>query len=76
MNNIREIESKISSILFSNPNKEITMLLFMILGGMDENFRLKVLDDITDEMKSPSGKSERELMQDIMQGYLNNRLKE
>lgn len=76
MNNIREIESKIASIISNNPNKELTMLIFMLLGGIDDNFRLRTLDKITDEMKSPSDKSEQELMQDIMQGYLNNRLKE
>lgn len=75
MENIRLIEDKISNILLQNPNQDITMLLFMLLGGMDDNFRLKVLDTITDEMKSPSGKSSSDLMQSIMSSYLNNRLK-
>lgn len=75
MTNIHKIESKISSILANNPNKDITMLLFMLLGGMDEDFRLRVLDKITDEMRSPSGKKDKELMQDIMNSYLNLRLR-
>lgn len=75
MTNIHKIESKISSILANNPNKDITMLLFMLLGGIDEDFRLRVLDKITDEMRSPSGKKDKELMQDIMNSYLNLRLK-
>lgn len=75
MGNIRLIEDKISNILLQNPNQDITMLLFMLLGGIDDNFRLKVLDTITDEMKSPSGKSSKDLMQDIMSNYLKQRLK-
>lgn len=62
MINIHETESKISSILSNNPNQEITMMLFMLLGGMDNDFRLRALDKITDEMRSPSGKSYKDLM--------------
>lgn len=75
MTNIHDIESKISSILTNNPNHELTMLLFMLLGGMDEDFRLRALDKITDEMKSPTNRNSEELMRDIMSGYLNLRLK-
>lgn len=73
MTNIHEIESKISSILENNPNQDIIMLLFMLLGGMDDDFRTNVLDKVTDEMRSPSGNTH--LMKDIMVDYLNNRIK-
>ena len=73
MTNIHQIESKISSILANNPNQELLMLLFMLLGGMDDDFRTNVLDKITDEMRSPSGNTH--LMKDIMVDYLNNRIK-
>ena len=73
MTNIYEIESKISSILENNPNQELLMLLFMLLGGMDDDFRTNVLDKVTDEMRYPSGNTH--LMKDIMVDYLNNRIK-